>query len=386
MQSNEKHFFDSKGKNAEKFLYELANNTFLNQWSFLNPKLPNGKELCDLLIVFDDIVIIWQNKDIKINEDGEYSKKHKNKNFRQINGARRELFELKTKIILKNEYRTIYFDVSLTKKIFLISTFTGESEICVSPIEEIKKHNVHIFTGKSIPTLLCELDTINDFVSYLREREIFFTSRSSNVIFGDEEDLLACYLVNNKRLPIYDDPSIILVISDYWNEFFTSPEYLHGKRENEISYFWDRLINKSKGKIEDVEKYERFTRVLAKLSRFQRRVLGHFFLEAQYNSAHGKCFRRIFLYENVVYCFFFDKDSKPEDRLKYLSAICWIAKGMFPGQSLVVGIATESLIQPKKTYDFVLIDNLKWTQEDQNNSVRLQKELGFFIECEVKSF
>ena len=69
-----KDFFYIKGKKAETVVHELATKSFLIDWCFLNPKLPNGKELCDLLIVFDDIAIIWQIKDLKLDKSGKYKK------------------------------------------------------------------------------------------------------------------------------------------------------------------------------------------------------------------------------------------------------------------------------------------------------------------------
>jgi hypothetical protein len=38
-----------KGKKAEEVVTQLAEKTFLVDWCFPNPHLPNGKELCDLL-------------------------------------------------------------------------------------------------------------------------------------------------------------------------------------------------------------------------------------------------------------------------------------------------------------------------------------------------
>ena len=67
-----KNYFDQKGKNAENILHHLAKNTFLADWCYLNPKLPNKKELCDLLVVYDEIAIIWQIKDLKLNKQGKY--------------------------------------------------------------------------------------------------------------------------------------------------------------------------------------------------------------------------------------------------------------------------------------------------------------------------
>ena len=68
-----KDYFYIKGQKAEKLVHDLAVKTFLTDWCYLNPKLPDGKELCDLLVVFDDIAIIWQIKDLKVNKSGKYS-------------------------------------------------------------------------------------------------------------------------------------------------------------------------------------------------------------------------------------------------------------------------------------------------------------------------
>ncbi len=61
-----KQYFQLKGKNAEKIVHDLALKTFMIDWCYLNPMIKSGKELCDLLVVFDNIVIVWQVKDLKL--------------------------------------------------------------------------------------------------------------------------------------------------------------------------------------------------------------------------------------------------------------------------------------------------------------------------------
>jgi hypothetical protein len=68
--------------------------------------LPNGKELCDLLIVFDEIAIIWQVKDLKLDKHGNMNSREVEKNLKQLTGAKRQLFDLKTPIELSNPRRT----------------------------------------------------------------------------------------------------------------------------------------------------------------------------------------------------------------------------------------------------------------------------------------
>ncbi|MDR0579853.1 MAG: hypothetical protein LBG21_04550 [Campylobacteraceae bacterium] len=78
-----------QGVDAENYIEELANKAFFKDWCFKNPRLPNGKELCDLLVVFDDVVIIFQVKSLKLHEDtGKYNKSDVEKNIKQLGGAK----------------------------------------------------------------------------------------------------------------------------------------------------------------------------------------------------------------------------------------------------------------------------------------------------------
>ena len=99
------HQLNLKGKNAEDFVYELSKKSFLEDWCYLRPKLPNNKELCDLLVVFDQIAIIWQIKDLKLRKDGRYRQSEVKKNVRQLGTAKNRLFNLKVAIELENPRR-----------------------------------------------------------------------------------------------------------------------------------------------------------------------------------------------------------------------------------------------------------------------------------------
>ena len=75
------HYFQRKGALAEKVIHDLATDTFFTDWCYPNAKKPDGNELCDLLVVFDDTAIIWQIKDLKVDEKGRYKKAEVEKNF-----------------------------------------------------------------------------------------------------------------------------------------------------------------------------------------------------------------------------------------------------------------------------------------------------------------
>ena len=162
--NDDKHHFTTKGKNAEQVLNNLAQKTFLADWCFLNPQLPNGKELCDLLVVFDEIAIIWQVKDLKLDNHGNLKSREVEKNLKQLAGARRQLFDLKTPIELYNPRRKIEtFDPSSINEVHLISALMGEEGNATNMAEIIKNQFAHVFTKSFLPVLLEELDTIRDF-------------------------------------------------------------------------------------------------------------------------------------------------------------------------------------------------------------------------------
>lgn len=240
-----KHYFNLKGKNAEQLVHDLALKTFLTDWCYLNPMRPNGKELCELLVVFDDIAIIWQIKDLKLNKQGKYKKAEVEKNLRQLCGARRQLFELKTPIKLENPRRGKEpFDATAIKKVYLISVLFGEEEDWFPFVEYIKGYAVHVFTRDFTQIILNELDTISDFTNYLRMKETLLRQNKRFVILGGEEELLALYLGNNRSFDKLNEATHIMIDQGSWERFQSSQEYIEKKKRDEISYGWDDIINR----------------------------------------------------------------------------------------------------------------------------------------------
>lgn len=168
--------FTLKGKRAEQLIQELAERTFLTDWCYANPRLPDGKELCDLLVVFDTTAIIWQIKDLEVDKEGAFRASDLEKNLRQLSGARRQLFHLKTKVEVSNPRRgTETLDAAKIKDFHLISVILGSSDRVPSHpmrfLEEIKGYLAHVFVLNFTELVLNELDTVSDFCEYLRALE-----------------------------------------------------------------------------------------------------------------------------------------------------------------------------------------------------------------------
>lgn len=378
-----KHYFQLKGKNAEKIVHDLAEKTFLIDWCFPNPKLQNGKELCDLLVVFDNIAVIWQIKDLKLDKKGMYKKAEVDKNLRQLSGATRQMFDLQSKIELSNARRSKQvFDPSLVTEVFLISVLLGEGENYYSALEKIKGHDVHIFTKEFTEIALNELDTISDFCAYLRAKEQFFRGKPKSIIVtGGEQEILAIYLREGRSFGQYEKADNIYLDGTLWDGLLTEPRFIKKKDADKISYGWDSIINRAHT---GSSRYELVARELARPNRFERRYLSKVFMEAHV-MAHkdnvGDLFRRMMATDGVTYCFLFADDfEEPRTRRQaMLASICYLARGKFPQNKKVIGVATEKKCRPISSYDFVLIDKPDWTEEDQKKIEKLQKETGMFV-------
>lgn len=381
------HYFQLKGEKAEEVIHNLAVKTFLTDWCYLNPMLEPGKELCDLLVIFDSTALIWQIKDLKLDKNGKYNKAEVDKNLRQLSGAKRQLVDLKKKIELSNPRRgKELFDPSSINKIYLISVLMGKGEDYYSAIEEIKGQNAHIFTKEFTQIVLDELDTISDFCNYLKAKERLFLRKNRKIVIsGGEQELLVIYLQDGRSFKKYEKADNIFLNGNIWNTLLQNPRFIKKKWLDKISYGWDSIIDRIH---EGSCQYEIVARELARSNRFERRDLSKIFMEAHVRShkdiTNADLFRRILPMEDKTYCFLFMDDPEPRTKRKTtLFAICYFARGKFPQNKKVIGIATEKKLRTTCSYDFVLIDEPKWTEKDKEKVEQLQKERGMFINPQI---
>ncbi|MCX5632621.1 MAG: hypothetical protein NTW93_02950 [Phycisphaerae bacterium] len=386
----DKHYFQLKGKNAEAVLNELAQKTFLTDWCYLNPKLPDEKELCDLLVVFDDIAIIWQLKDVKLKND-QIKESDFNKNIKQISGAYRQLFEIKTEIELVNPRRgKEKFDPGRIKNVYLISVFFGDNPFRLMSMIDIKGKYVHTFTRHSIQIILNELDTISDFTKYLKDIEDFRKQTKAVIIDGGAEELLGYYVKNNRNfdgvLKQHSDIGLY-VQGGHWENLIRRKEYIAKQKENKISYAWDYLIDICH--TGDNPEYEPIARKMAIHNRFERRILAQTFIEAHEKAEsvqNGMSYRRATTSNGITYCFLFygysgDKEQR-EIRKTQLFVFCFIARGQLKNKE-VIGIATDQYVKPDIAFDYCYIDKPEWTQEDQKIMENDMRETGIFTKMDA---
>lgn len=274
----------SEGVNTtEKILASLCDNVFLKLWAYPNPYNRKGKELCDVLVVFEDQIYIFSVKDVKFNEEKDlmtawkrWKRKAIDASIEQINGAERWIKEHPNEIFLDMQC-TKPFPLKLHKdmKIYKIIVAHGAEDACIkdspnningslaiSYIDETKREKtdrpflvslnmddiIHILDSYNLEIILQELDTFTDLSQYFQVKEKTI-KQTAGLTYCGEEDLLGNYLdkfsIHQGKHSLLLTEDLIYIIEGGWEKIAKSKEYINWKKQNQISYFWDDLLQLS---------------------------------------------------------------------------------------------------------------------------------------------
>jgi hypothetical protein len=378
---------------SEQFVYRTCRKSFLSLWSYANPLGKKGKELCDILVVFDIYIIIFSVKDISLSNSGDdvvdaqrWLKNAVDKSVDQIYGAERWLRNAKS--VTKNDgSQGLPLPPLDTRKVFRISVSLGSQGKIPIMSGDYGKGVVHIFDSISFALILKELDTIHDFIAYLAAKENLHESDTQYwVDSGGEEDLLAYYLVNNRQFDM--SASLIMIADDYWHGYSNSNEYRSKIEANSQSYTWDELIESiSQDALNEVLEFgstlndaEQVVRIMAMEDRFSRRVLGKLFLEfIGQNKSRSRVVPSV-MTSSRIYIFLIAYDEERKFVVAELGGRCFVARGIAKDCNKVVGIAVH-LSKFKKGFalDLFYLDKPDWTAQDTEQMEYAQKNFGWFV-------
>jgi hypothetical protein len=265
----------------------------------------------------------------------------------------------------------------------------GKRQVAL-PFGDFDKGFIHVMDELSFSTLVKELDTITDFVAYLEAKEAFCQAHVDVQFQGPEENLLAVYLHGGRRFP--DNYDVIVVGDGLWEQFTANEGYKRKQTADEDSYIWDRLIERFSqdflgGQLEFAPSpsgTERAIRQMAKENRFARRILGKSFGEFLDNSSRITS-RMMNCPSGVVYVFLALPHDTPRNvRVAELGIRCFVARGLNPECTRVVGIATERYEKGNGfSLDLYNLFRPKWSAEDQKRMEVMQKKLGYFSRPKV---
>ncbi|MBA0195836.1 hypothetical protein H0249_04825 [Pectobacterium brasiliense] len=310
---------------TERKLSQLCENTFLKIWSYTSlyndegvGKNKKGKEICDLLVYFNNTVVIFSDKEIKYNsekkqtdDDGlsvawkRWRRKAVDDSIRQIEGA---------ESWIKTYYDRIYFDEKCTikfpfiheyninkLKIYRVAIANGSpaslylgcsvEDFIINDVRDSKGNYVHVFDSEMINILTDELSTVREFVQYLDKKEIAakngFFNKFNKV---SEKDILATYLLSPTDIrgsDFYCDDEDFKI--ERYDDLINSSDYKNGKEKDRFSVMFDLMINYVSEKFMRGENidigYEKFEinqkviEVLCEFDRLTRRELSENILE-----------------------------------------------------------------------------------------------------------
>lgn len=283
---------------SERYLANLSEKTFLDLWSYSNTytdkkshSTGDGKELCDLLVVFGNDVLIFSDKEIDWPGGSDLNiswrrwyKRAVQKSVNQVLGAARWIENYPDRIFLDpscNFHFPFPLPPGSDMKLHLICVAVGAeaaglsyhgSRTSWSINTSIKglQHTenaetmqplvcgdvnpsgkfVHLFDRPGLDVLMMELDTVSDFCRYLTERENFLRN-CSGISCSSEADLLAVYLSEEDGQGRHVFPgeavtaeTFLEIQPNLYDALTERPEYKAKVEENKVSYLWDALISK----------------------------------------------------------------------------------------------------------------------------------------------
>jgi hypothetical protein len=391
---------------TEKLLANLCEKTFLKVWAYPNPYKSDGKELCDVLAIFENHVFLLFDRESKKfeNTDQEvllqwtrWEKEVIQKQIATADGGKRYILSSPDKIYL-DQKKEIPFPIQIPKNAIVhkIIVAHGAEEACkrfsdrnisgslaigyrkeiipeiTAPfMVQLKSDDpVHIFDCHNLEILLGELDTVHDFTAYITAKEEAI-EKYNFMYYCGEEDLLAYYFSNfdttanmytiATRVRLNDS---IFIAEGHWEEFKKTDRYKQRRKANEKSYFWDSLLQGTcQNALDDtlmgngnIFNAESAIHEMAKEPRFTRRALSETMISAIEKfpeNIPGRVRNLSFMpsfYDDIGYVFLQLRDPKINDyeneyrpqKQRILEIACGVAKNRFPDLKKVIGIAIDA--------------------------------------------
>lgn len=462
---------------SERYLAALADRTFLDLWSYPNPFTDRGrngkgpgKELCDLLVVCGDDVIVFSDKSISwpATDDKQLAwarwyRRAVEKSVDQIRGAERWLRLHPKRIYLESSCSTplpIDLPDSTRMRVHGVALALGAQSACSTHFSDpdgslmvssdLKGHIdhvdpsrksympfafgdvdpvgsfTHVFDQTALNLVMREMDTVADFVTYLRARE--HVIRSSSIWAASEADMLAAYLQCEDSDGRHFFPTALshggaaddhlTIEQGLYDRYVARPERKAKIAADRISYVWDRLIGTFTSNLiagtsvtvagmeSTIALAERPARAMALENRLARRMLGDAFSGAMDEAIrHNQDrFARVltrsegfadpeagYVFLVVAYRGFWEKhgyDAYREFRAGLLRAYCEVAMFRHRNLKRMVGIATDA---PSKmtgkhggSEDLMLVEISEWTVELEKEVSALAKKVGILVPARLR--
>lgn len=368
---------------SEKLVFDLCTRSCLSLWSYASPQRPDGRELCDTLVVFQNHIVIFSVKGVALKSTPDpavgasrWTRRAVDESVGQLAGAQRELRTM-TQVIRQDKALGIALPSVEARKVHLVAVAAGAERTVPFAGGQLEPGSVHVMDEFALRIILGELDTAPDFMHYLEAKESF---RGSIVCEG-EENLLAFYLHRGRALPT----EIELLVADdtLWPGVSAKPEFVARKDQDRASYWWDRVLETligdlvtTAGEVPLPTEHELVVRTMAAENRFARRVLSAACLDWLMKRQAGA--RNLVSPSGVAYVFAtYPRDYGREHRQADLGMRCFVARGTPAlAREITIGIATELYDPSGYSLDVVYLWKPEWEEEDTRVANDARRQFG----------
>ncbi len=423
---------------SERYLKKLCERSFLSLWSYPNlfRNQGGGHELCDVLVVFGDDIVIFSDKSCAFPDTGDpqtdwerWFRRAVADSAKQVFGAERWIRQHPDRVFL-DQRCTQPFPLDLSNpsrfRFHRVVVALGAGERCREANDGSGsmmlipqrpdgtrvpyshpfsvgwvvpgKPYVHVFDDVSITVLLNELDTVADFTRYLQEKEKFISSERLLYAPG-EEDLMAHYLLaadhEGSTFPRHGDARVVFS-EGAWADL--QAKFAARRQRNKLSYLWDHLIETfarnvqagtlDRGQEHSIRTLEGALRCMASESRLFRRLLGdaigELFARTKPNGTNTRVVvsrhepTRAYVISVISPMGFGDYATYERQRDESLNAYCTVAKHLYPSLKDAIGIGLEPVGASggNGTERLVFHDFSTWTPPQAEMARELHEEAG----------
>ncbi len=411
-----------KGNIGEEFVNGIAFNSFIEHWCYPSPKDESGdkKEICDLLVLFGENLIIISVKNYEFKDFySRYFRRTIEKAVKQIYGAERKLLNSDKDIFIKHPKREIErFPKEIIKNTYRIIVNLGEGVRFYPFNTETKDEKfITLLDKEAFQTIVQELDTIPDFLEYLRKREELFAGKSVTILPGDEDDFPAetaeqFFEYAQKHFNPYEKKSILIsgtehdILAHYLKNERTFPDYIKSKEYNGMfvqldgnwadfnqrkqvkekrdldknSYFLDELVKREVLTNHNENSIELATAIMS-FDRFNRRLISNNFLQFfdTYKEATGDFLARRYAdFDGIGIVFAFYPQEMPKEMVNTLLDIAldsFCVYSNYKSKSMILIATTNEF----KQFKMGLIKDIAPFSEEHEQQIKKDVELlGWF--------
>lgn len=371
---------------SEKYVANLCRKSFLPFWSFPNPIGKKNKELCDVLIVCGNYILIVSVKDIQVSNHNDeniqyerWVKKAVEDSAKQIYGAERFLKNTDD-LFARNRKSKIPLPKKENRIILRIAIAFGSKSTFPLPYGDFGQGFVHVFDEETTAILLSELDTITDFTNYLVGKEKFL--RGKYFSMPKESDFLAFYIQTGLDV----DEKVDALVSDgsLWDSYVESKEYTDWQKLLPQSYIWDYMITQLfdyhvSNETSDQRRcdLEEAVRVINQESRINRIELGGILDNAMRTKPNARMLKPL---KDAKHCYvLMPLTSKNwEGKEKELELRCIVARMENPSVEKVIGIGFGNNGDGRDVYEICYHHIPEMSEDFIAHAKEVQKELGYF--------